>query len=293
MNDHAYKLEKNFYPVYCVSLESVSDRRQYMIGQFEDHNVSYKFIDAYNGRIFDYSQPNDIVWGECQTVQPAGSPIIATMMSHLKAIKEFYYNTDNPYAIIFEDDMYFGTVRHWKFTWPELMAAFPSDWKIVQLSLIKEHRNIYKSVTDGHMRLHKRRWDNFSAGAYAITRDYAKTLIDRYCRDSDRYELTVQYNMMSSPENMLFVPAEGTGEYTLPLFSEAGFVSTYYPEYLPWVEHKDQMGWDQHNHFHLYSANFIQLWWQEHGSETTIHDLIKDIDIPSPSFWEKEVENDE
>jgi len=286
MNDHAYKLEKNFYPVYCVSLEAVSDRRQYMQEQFEAFKVSYKFIDAYNGRIFDYTQPNDIVWGACQNVQPAGSPIIATMMSHLKAIKEFYYNTDNPYAIIFEDDMFFGTIGHWTFTWSELMAIFPSDWQAIQLSLIKENRDIYKSITDEHMRLHKKRWENFSAGAYVITRDYAKKLIDQYCRGPDKYELTIEFNMMSSPENMLFTPAHDVGLYTLPLFSEAGFVSTYYPEYLVWAQ-QSNLNWGQHNHFHLYCANFIQLWWETHGSKTTLHDLIKDIDIPSPSMWEE------
>ena len=60
-------------------------------------------------------------------------------MSHRisKLIKHFYEETDDPYAVIMEDDcdINIGT-RYWTFTFRQFMSRVPYDWDVVQLSII-------------------------------------------------------------------------------------------------------------------------------------------------------------
>ena len=58
-------------------------------------------------------------------------------MSHLKAIKHFYEETDDDYCMILEDDVDFSTVRYWNFTWQEFFGSrFHMIGIVLQLTTI-------------------------------------------------------------------------------------------------------------------------------------------------------------
>ena len=99
---------------------------------------------------------------------------IGCCMSHLKAIKHFYENTDDPYALIFEDDIVLDTVKYWNFTWKEFFKRLPIDWDCVQLAII--------CTGDIHVKLHKRFVNDFSTACYVISRHHAEKLVLHHCR---------------------------------------------------------------------------------------------------------------
>ena len=67
-------------------------------------------------------------------------------MSHLKAIKHFYEETDDEYCMIVEDDVSFDIARYWNFTWKEFFGLVPYDWDCLQLTTI--------CTGDIHVKLH-------------------------------------------------------------------------------------------------------------------------------------------
>ena len=104
---------KNFPPVYYISLEDSYERQKSMNLQLDLLGIESKtMVTAYDGKIVDYHH-NEIVDGMYFHQMDSGQ--IAVVMSHLKAIKEWYYHSDTSYAIFLEDDMTFETSRYWKF----------------------------------------------------------------------------------------------------------------------------------------------------------------------------------
>jgi hypothetical protein len=240
---------KNFPPVYCISLEDSYERQQSMNLQLDLLGIKNKtMVTAYDGRIVDYRN-NELVDGLYFNQMDSGQ--IAVVMSHLKAIKEWYHNTNTPYAVFLEDDMTFETSQHWNFTWDDIMEYFPKKWKVIQLALIKED-----GLKETDMKFHSRNWWNWSAGAYLITREYAKLLIDEYC-DDKKYNLKVKKDSRLIPliENIIYFAAENDA-YTLPLFTEdTKHFSTFYPNLID----------DKHKGGQIQSSNFILNWWKLNG----------------------------
>ena len=140
--------------------------------------------------------------------------------SHLKAIKEWYYTTDEPYTFMCEDDLGFQTVKYWNFTWKEFFDNLPEDWGCVQLGLLRED---FYTFSVG---LRNRCWCDWSGVAYLISRDHAKRLIDAYYKDD---VFTLDYvgdDMLSRPEWARIPVIETiiysslTKIYSCPLFLE-------------------------------------------------------------------------
>jgi GR25 family glycosyltransferase involved in LPS biosynthesis len=191
----------NFPSIYWISLSDVKERQDRMKQVFQKLNLSkHKMIEAYDGRVFNYTQPNDTVSGIYFHQMTSGE--IATVMSHLKAIKYWYYTTDEDFAVFMEDDMNLEMSEYWGFTWQELISAMPQNWKSLQMNLIKESEN---PVQISDIKFSKRIWQNWGAGCYAISRPYAKELLDRFCRGNQFY-LIIEDRRELIPliENVLF-----------------------------------------------------------------------------------------
>ena len=110
-NKAAFKL-KGLPHIYWLNLDADVERREYMEDQFEYWQVkNHTRISGYDGREDDVSChlkgriPDQVSQGE-----------LGCCMSHLKAIKEFYENSDDEYCIIAEDDISFELVQSWPFT---------------------------------------------------------------------------------------------------------------------------------------------------------------------------------
>lgn len=247
----------NFPPVYYISLSDSIDRQQSFENQFILNGIeNVKMIEAYDGRIEDYRYKPDIVNGLHFGSLDSGG--IAVIISHLKAISEWYYNSDSDYGIFFEDDMSIDSVNDWNFTWDDFISILPENWKAIQLSLIKDN------ITQDDMKLNKRLWWNWSAGSYLIRRNYAKELID-YFYQNEKYYLKIKGDDNTIPciEHCLFSLAF-ENVYTIPLFYEnINFVSTFYQHFIQNTHKKNQ----------IESSNYARYWWKIKGKELSLDSL--------------------
>ena len=212
-------------------------------------------IIGYDGRKNDYL--NDPLVSGAYFAQ-MNSCEVACSMSHVKAIKHWYETSDTEYAIFFEDDIDFTVSNYWNFNWNDVMSILPEGWNIIQLCLIR--------VNDiDTVRLHMRTNINWSAGAYLVSRKYAKRIVEDYCPE-DKYTLFLKGDPKAIPfaENVVYFLGE-PHTFTLPLFTEnISFNSVFYPDFIK-NTHKDN---------NIKSAKFVYNWWKENGKNKTIRDLL-------------------
>ena len=215
-------------------------------------------VEAYDGRIFDYTQSNDIVDGAWFNLMQ--SIEIAITASHLKAIKYWYYTTDEDFAVFMEDDMNLEMSEYWGFTWQELISAMPQNWKSLQMNLIKDY-----SFPTEIIKFNRRDWGDWGAGCYAISRPYAKELLDIYFQNG-KFHLVIEIcgDLIPFAENALFVPAKQDA-YVFPIFiEEITLPTTFYPKF---CETPNKC----HNET---SAKIVLDWWKAQGKNKTIKDFI-------------------
>lgn len=264
----------NFPKVYYVSLEECEDRRENIDKQFAEYGIVPSSIISKR-----YSESNDVVRGKYLHTLNDGTA--GCCVSHLKALKEWYYNCDDEYGFFCEDDLSLETVKYWDFTWQEFVDKLPKDWTAVQLLTIrKDYPNL---------ELRDRYWDDWSATAYILKREYIKRLLDVYIRRSqgnkhDIFNLNIpDSDVQPLIENILFTTS-GTKTYTVPLFIEENkFQSTFSKE-----QDDDVNSGQKNNHYHA-SKTVLDLWKlrSEQTMETVNHDLnslIADfsIDVENP-----------
>ena len=115
-NKSTFKL-KGLPTIYWLNLDADENRRFYMEEQFKYWQIeNHVRISGYDGREDDVSShlkgriPDNVSQNE-----------LGCCMSHLKAIKHFYEETDDEYCMILEDDVDFSPVRYWNFAWHEFV----------------------------------------------------------------------------------------------------------------------------------------------------------------------------
>lgn len=211
------KLE-NFPSVYYVSLEECKDRQENIEKQFSEYEIiptailSKRFVES-----------DDEIAGKFLDQMNGGT--IGCVVSHLKAIRKWYEETDEDYAFFCEDDLSLETVKYWDFTWEEFIETIPEDACCVQLVIIRESFETFD--------MHKRLWNDWSGTAYIITRDYAKVLVEQYCLGEKKFNLELSGSgngLTPLLENVLFQTLEDVC-YSVPLFVEdIAFGTTFSPE---------------------------------------------------------------
>ena len=126
-NKSVHKL-KGLPSIYWLNLEADQHRRIYMEAQFKYWEIeNHTRISGFDGRTDDVCEylsgraPDGITENE-----------LGCCMSHLKAIKHFYEETDEPYALIFEDDVVLDISKYWNFKWKDFTSRLPHDCDCVQ-----------------------------------------------------------------------------------------------------------------------------------------------------------------
>lgn len=249
-NKSAYKL-KGFGPVYVINLDGQPERWQWMKEQLDYWQVeNYTRVSAYDGRPETGEDLSEIVKGRYPSDMSAGE--IGCVTSHLKAIKQFYYETDEPYAIIMEDDCDISIAKYWTFTWRQFISRVPYDWDTVQVAII--------CPGELHVNIHRRFINDFSTACYVITRHHAKKLIDLHCR-GDQYKLDNGVKPRPVADDLIY---NSGASYACPIFLykiELG--SSIHPEHI--------------EIFHRGSHNGLRNLWETRGSDITI-DMISEFD---------------
>jgi GR25 family glycosyltransferase involved in LPS biosynthesis len=217
-NYYAHKIMKtnkleNFPSVYYVSLEECKDRRENIERQFSEYDITPTAIISKR-----FAESDDEITGKFLDQMNGGTT--GCVVSHLKAIRKWYEETDEEYAFFCEDDLSLETVKYWDFTWEEFIETIPEGACCVQLLVIRKDYETFD--------LRKRYWDDWAGTAYIITRDYAKVLVDNYCLGEKKFhlELPGTGNVLTPLlENVLFETLEDVC-YTVPLFVEDTFLNT-------------------------------------------------------------------
>lgn len=196
----------NFPPVYYITQNNKFDIEQFLT----NNNLKDSKVLSYDNNINNYNI-------DVSFANQLDDKQISLVISNLNAIKQWYYNSDSKHVIIMNDGVNFDTIDHWNFKWDDVINNLPKDWKSIQLNLIKNGDILPSDIT-----LHLRKWDDWSANVYLITRDYAKEIIDTYC-NGDKYILKIknQSNLIPFIENVLFLLGK-SNVYTLPIFSIYG-----------------------------------------------------------------------
>jgi GR25 family glycosyltransferase involved in LPS biosynthesis len=243
-NKSAYKL-KNIGPIYYLNLDGQPERKQYMEDQFKYWDVeNYTRISAYDGRDDDLSE---IIKGKYPDNMTTGE--IGCTTSHLKAIKHWYETSDTSYAIIMEDDIDLQTARFWDFTWSDFIAKVPYDYDVIQLAII--------CTGDLHVKLHKRFVNDFSTAAYIITRHHAQKLLQHHTRD-DKYKLDQGVRPRAVADDLIY---NSGNTFSIPLF-------------LYKIELGSSIHEDHVDLFHKSNYTAILNFWETHGSDMVISDLM-------------------
>src|SRR6056300_81057 len=201
-NKSTYKL-KGLPPIYYLNIDGQPERRQYMEDQFKYWEIeNYTRISAYDGR--DGNDLGDILKGRYPDNMNSGE--VGCTTSHLKAIKYFLENTDDPCALIMEDDCDLSTVQYWPFTWKDFYGKIPYAYDVVQLAII--------STTSVHLNLHRRFVNDFSTACYLITRHHAQKLINLHVR-GEKYKIDNGVKPRAVADDLIY---NSGNTFAIPLF---------------------------------------------------------------------------
>ena len=269
----------NFPPSYYITLEDSKLRQETIERQFQDYGVkNYTKFIAFDGRVTDYCKKTKVEYRFPEWEDQLDSGIVATMLSHMSAIKYWLENSDTPTAVFFEDDMNMSTCNFWNFTWDKFIDKINQnqpEWEVIQLSLIKS-ADCEVPLDEKDIRNRRRSWYNWSAGSYMITRDYAQRLVNHHIPKDNVLNTNLLDNSDVFPciENMIYVGGRPQ-EYTIPIFVENDeFQSTFYPIFIDCDRKNNQ----------LYSSQFVYNWWKENGPEL---DFDWFMTLKNTRYWEK------
>ena len=200
-NKSKYKL-KGLPPIRYINLDGQPERVQYMENQFSYWGIdNFKRISAYDGRDDDLS---DLLKGKYPDNMTSGE--VGCVTSHLKLLKQWLEETDEPILLVMEDDCDISTVAHWPFSWRDFQSQLPYDFDVVQLAIINP-----SSVT---IQLHRRFVNDFSTACYLITRHHAQKLINLHCRDN-YYKLDQGVKPRAVADDLIY---NSGNTFAIPLF---------------------------------------------------------------------------
>lgn len=255
---------KNFPSINFISIEESEDRRNLLYQKFESYNLTN--ITAHIFEKYDDSKHTFLGNSFKNLIGVGRGPTT----SHLKAIKHWYFNTDEEYAFFCEDDLSFDTLQYWNFTWEEFFNRLPPDWGCVQLSWVRED-DMFR-FSNGGLKLRPRCWCDWSACSYLIKRSHAKKLISNYYRNSE-FNLDYVGNdswvrpdwaLRPTAETIIF--SDVSPIYGIPLFVE---------DVVNCKTTLDEVYLQNPNRTHNYNSyNVIVNWWRTEGKNLSISDIV-------------------
>ena len=246
-NKSAFKLQ-GIPHIYWINLDTDVERREYMESQFRYWEIeNHTRIAGYDGSDEAEEDVSTLLKG---TYPPSMRQTeLGCCMSHLKAIKEFYNNTDDEYCIIAEDDVNLDIAHYWNFTWKEFFAEVPYDWDCIQMTTI--------TTGDIHVRLHLKFINDFSAAFYLISRHHAAKIMRHHVR-GNKYKLDNGVKPRAVSEDTIL---ESGKTYSIPIFLyNMEFQSSIHQEHL--------------TIFHKGPHDALLNYWQQQGASINIKEQM-------------------
>ncbi len=245
---------KGMGPVLWINLDTENDRQEHMNSLFDSYEIENTRISAIDAR--GNNDVSDLLVGKFPELLTQGE--LGCTMSHLKAIKHFYYETDLEYIIICEDDIVFDTVPYWPFTWGGYLSSVPYDWDVLQCAIT--------STKNLRANLHPRLINDFCAAFYVITRHHAEKLIKHHIR-GDKFRLDQRIKPRATSEEIIY---NSGVTYSMPLF-------TYRYDFDSGI-HQDHI-----EVFHKQNVEGVMNFWKGRPPELGTKELL---DYEFYGFWE-------
>lgn len=240
--------------VLWINLDTETDRQDHMNGLFDFYEIPNTRISAVDGR--GDNDVSEFLTGKWPELISSGE--LACTMSHLKAIKYFYEETDLDYIIICEDDIVFDTVPYWPFTWKSFLSHAPYDWDVLQCAIT--------STKNLRANLHPRLINDFCAAFYVITRHHAAKILKLHVR-GNKFRLDQKLKPRAASEEIIY----NTGKtYSMPLF-------TYRYDFDSGI-HQDHV-----EIFHKQNVEGVMNFWKNRPPELDTEQLL---DYDYYAFWE-------
>lgn len=247
-NKSKFKLE-GLPPIYYTNLDRSVERREYMEDQFEYWGIeNVTRISGYDGTGDD--DLGSILKGRYP--DQMGPTDVGCCTSHLKAINQWYNESDSKCAIFMEDDCDLSPVKYWPFTWKEFYSKLPFDYDLIQLAVINP-----AGIT---MKMHKRYVNDFSTACFMMTRHHAKKIIDLTVRGKDKYRLDYKAKPRCNSEHLLY---ESGNSFAIPLLL---YSSDDHPSVIHAQEHIDS--------FHIPCRNALRGFWQEQANDVNWNEMF-------------------
>lgn len=167
--------------VYYINMERSKDREANMQLLIQDpvfQGIPVHRVEAVDGTRPDTNVMDYVDFHKCGQNPRMMSSEYGCTVSHFRAIHQFAM-TEEPIALVVEDDLSIEFLPFFKRTLGELAANAPADWEVIQLSYI---------LFDTMPELPYEPWEmkkNFcGTAAYMITNEAAKRLIGYLCKNS-------------------------------------------------------------------------------------------------------------
>jgi hypothetical protein len=155
---------------YWINLDSAKSRYNNMISEFEKNGITnHTRIPAYPSI------------GETKRLKEN-----ACCRSHLQAVMHFLLKSNDPYALICEDDLTFELKQYWKKSVEEVVNEAPNDWGIIQLATILQRLEEKTGKMDTYFKWSDQR--SSSCLAWVIHRKCAVDLLNTYLSQKNIYE---------------------------------------------------------------------------------------------------------
>ena len=115
----------------------------------------------------------------------------------LEFLKDWYDNTDEQTLVLCRDNIDFGIIKYWPFTWEELMSKLPYDWDcfLVGFESTSQIPCYLHPIIPGH---------NFSVAV--LNRRYVRKLLRLHCVDG-------KYKLVNKIADQNFGFRSGTPDY--------------------------------------------------------------------------------
>lgn len=202
-----------------VSTKGSENRIQYIQGNIEKYSLSNRTKHYIFERYVKGTY--NLHWGNLNPDHWSDF-VIGCFTSHMLILKDWYENTDEPYTVVFEDDVSFDPVFYWNFDWQEFINFLPGNWQCVQLCRVREWFNRFS------VGIRNRCWCDWSSAAYVVSRNHVKNLLEHYVlengfnmkyagEDKDR---RAEWTIIPTADVLLYTSFGHGGVYSIPLFSE-------------------------------------------------------------------------
>ena len=253
--------------VYYFNLDHETDRKEYMEAQLNHYGIDYTRVSQSKYLANEFEHWSHLVDDPDFVLSFQNGWAVyhlASLITHLECLKEWFKNTTDEAVIVLEDDYDISLIDYWHFTWEYLMDNIPYDWDSIQFS--------FETDNAIHFFLHPRFWYDSGFGAMMLGRSYVNKLLnilyDKNGIVKVKNNIQIHPNAPMPPANHIPYSVDncigGTGvTYRLPL------VTMNYE-----MQRSDKITSGQSWIHHFYCEQIVKKWWKHKRDNFSLEDFF-------------------